>query len=120
MTTNVLLHNLFREFGLQNSPVPQHIDVNPWDCSMGTRIHELELSRWSAKEGFKKVALPTERKMTTAQAYANPSDVEYWDAAEVLSMLEPGTYVLQEKERTGDWEFNPNEWHYRTWIFEYK
>ena len=120
MATNILLTNLFRDFGLQNSPVPQHIEVNPWDCSLGERIHELELSMWSAKEGFKKVALPTERKMTTAQAYATPSDVEYWDAAEVLSTLEPGTYILQEKERTGDWECEPNILRYRTWIFECK
>ena len=116
-TTNILLNNLFRDFGLQSTPVPQHIKVSPWDCSMGERIHELELSRWSAETGFKNVTLPTERKMTTAQAYATPSDVEYWDAS-ILSSLEPGTYVLQERERTGDWEYCPNEWHYRTWIFE--
>ena len=116
-TNNVLLKNLFREYGLQSTPVPQHIKVSPWDCSLGERIHELELSKWSAETGFVNVALPTERKMTTAEAYATPSDVEYWDAS-ILSSLEPGTYVLQERERTGDWECCPNEWHYRTWIFE--
>lgn len=114
---NILLKNLFWGFGLQNTQVPSHIDVHPWDCSLGERIHTLTLSRWSAETGFRVVALPTERKMTTAQAYATPSNVEYWDA-EVLLSLEPGTYVLQEEERTGDWECEPNQWHYRTWIFE--
>lgn len=117
MATNILLNNLFRDFGLQNTPIPNHIKVSPWDCSMGERIHELELSRWSAETGFKNVTLPTERKMTTAEAYATPSDVEYWDAS-ILSSLEPGTYVLQERERTGDWECEPNVLRYRTWIFE--
>ena len=117
MVTNILLKNLFRDFGLQDSPVPQHIKVTPWDCGLGERIHDLELSKWSAETGFKPVALPTEKKMTTAEAYALPNDVEYWDAS-ILSSLEPGTYVLQERERTGDWECYPNEWHYRTWIFE--
>ena len=116
-TTNILLNNLFRDFGLQKTPVPQHIKVTPWDCGLGERIHDLELSKWSAETGFKPVALPTEKKMTTAEAYATPSDVEYWDAS-ILSSLEAGTYVLQERERTGDWECCPNEWHYRTWIFE--
>ena len=115
---NVLLKNLFREYNIQNNPVPQHIEVYPWDCSLGERIHTLELSRWSAEEGFRNVALPTESKMTTAEAYATPSSVEYWDAEEVLSSLEPGTYVLQETERTGEWEYEPNVWRYRTWIFE--
>ena len=117
MTKNILLKNLFREFGLQNSPVPKHINVSPWDCGLGERIHKLELSRWSAETGFKTVALPTERKMTTAQAYATPNEVEYWDAS-ILSSLESGIYVLQEKERTGDWECEPNVLRYRTWIFE--
>ena len=118
MTKNILLNNLFWDFGLQKTPIPNHINVCPWDCSMGERIHELELSKWSAETGFVNVALPTERKMTTAQAYSTPSDVEYWDAAEVTPTLKPGIYVLQERERTGDWEYCPNEWHYRTWIFE--
>ena len=117
MVTNILLKNLFRDFGLQDSPVPQHIKVTPWDCSLGERIHDLTLSRWSAETGFKTVMLPTERKMVTAEAYATPSDVEYWDAS-ILNSLEAGIYVLQEEERTGDWECCPNEWHYRTWIFE--
>lgn len=114
---NVLLKNLFRNWGLQKTPVPNHIEVKPWDCSLGTRIHQLTLTKWSAEEGFKYITLPTEKKMTTAEAYSTPSDVEYWDAS-ILSLLESGIYVLQEEERTGDWEFNPNEWNYRTWIFE--
>ena len=117
MTTNILLNNLFREFGLQNSQIPSHIEVHPWDCSLGERIHTLTLSRWSAETGFVAVTLPTERKMTTAEAYATPSSVEYWDAS-ILSSLEPGTYVLQETERTGSWECEPDVWRYRTWIFE--
>ena len=116
-TTNILLNNLFRNWGLQNTPVPNHIKVTPWDCSLGERIHQLTLTRWSAKEGFKYINLPTERKMTTAEAYALPSEVEYWDAS-ILDSLEAGIYVLQEEERTGDWECYPNEWHYRSWIFE--
>ena len=116
-TTNILLNNLFREFGLQSTPVPNHINVCPWDCSLGTRIHQLTLTKWSAEEGFKYITLPTEKKMTTAEAYALPSDVEYWDAS-ILSSLESGIYVLQEKERTGDWECEPNVLRYRTWIFE--
>ena len=114
---NVLLKNLFCSFELQKTPVPNRIEVNPWNCSLGTRIHTLTLDKWSADAGFKPVALPTERKMTTAEAYALPSDVEYWDA-QILGSLEPGIYVLKEEKCNGDWELNPNIWSYRTWIFE--
>ena len=116
-TNNVLLKNLFRSFELQKTPVPQHIEVTPWDCSLGTRIHTLTLDKWSAATSFKPVELPTERKKTTAQPYATPRDVAYPDASK-LSSLEPGTYVLQEEKCNGDWELNPNVWSYRTWIFE--
>ena len=113
----ILLKNLFCSFELQKTPVPNHIEVNPWDCSLGTRIHTLTLDKWSADPGLKPVELPTEKKMVTAEPYATPNDVEYWDA-QILGSLEPGIYVLKEEKCNGDWELNPNIWSYRTWIFE--
>ena len=88
---------------------PKDLEVNPWSCSMGTREDSLSMYKYTRKEGFKLVPLPTKRQFVNPILGEECSFVEYYTSqwAEVADLT--GTCVLIRELSLGSWEIDESK-----------
>lgn len=88
---------------------PKYLEVNPWSCSMGTREDGLSMYRYTRKEGFKLVPLPTKRQFVNPILGEECSFVEYYTSewAEIADLY--GLFVLIRELSPGSWEIDESK-----------
>ena len=88
---------------------PKSLEVNPWSCSMGTREDSLILFKYTRKEGFKVIQLPTKRQFVNPILGEECSFVEYYTSewAELTDLC--GTCVLIRELSPGSWEIDESK-----------
>lgn len=88
---------------------PKYLEVNPWSCSKGTREDSLSMYKYTRKEGFKLVPLPTKRQFVNPILGEECSFVEYYTSqwAEVADLT--GTCVLIRELSPGSWEIDESK-----------
>ena len=88
---------------------PKYLEVNPWSCSMGTREDSLSMYKYTRKEGFKLVPLPTKRQFVNPILGEECSFVEYYTSqwAEVADLT--GICVLIRELSPGSWEIDESK-----------
>lgn len=88
---------------------PKYLEVNPWSCSMGTREDDLIMYKYTRKEGFKLIPLPTKRQFINPILGEECSFVEYYTSewAELIGLY--GTYVLIRELSPGSWEIDESK-----------
>ena len=86
---------------------PKNLEINPWSCSMGNREVNLSMYKYTRKDGFQFVQLPTKRQCVSPVLGEEYSFVEYYTSewAEDLT----GTYVLIRELSPGSWEIDESK-----------
>lgn len=88
---------------------PEYLEVNPWDCSMGTREDSLRMYKYTRKGGLKLVSLPTKRQFTSPVLGEECSFVEYYTSEWAEGANLYGTYVLIRELSPGSWEIDESK-----------
>lgn len=88
---------------------PKYLEVNPWSCSKGTREDSLSMYKYTRKEGFKLIPLPTKRQFVNPILGEECSFVEYYTSewAELIDLC--GLYVLIRELSPGSWEIDESK-----------
>ena len=88
---------------------PKYLEVNPWSCYKGTREDSLSMYKYTRKEGFKLVPLPTKRQFVNPILGEECSFVEYYTSqlAKVADLT--GTCVLIRELSLGSWEIDESK-----------
>lgn len=88
---------------------PKYLEVNPWSCSMGTREDSLIMYKYTRKEGFKLLPLPTKRQFISPILGEECSFVKYYTSewAEVVGLY--GICVLIRELSLGSWEIDESK-----------
>lgn len=121
---NVIIKNLLRHDyeGVKKleiiEGIPEIVEVDPWECSLGNRAEHLALLGYSKTEGFSSILLPTQRQLVSAiDGYGL---VPYFTSDFAKNLK--GTYVLIKTLSPGSWEIKDGESTYdeyvTAWIFQ--
>lgn len=99
--------------------IPEIVEVDPWECSLGNRAEHLALLGYSKTEGFSSILLPTQRQLVSAiDGYGL---VPYF-TSDFAKNLKGTTYVLIKTLSPGSWEIKDGESTYdeyvTAWIFQ--